>query len=123
VLLAQAGICLNLLVSVGSRPLAMTISLMLFSGALLALAGMWITLQFRFIQMQYPAVVLAFERQVLTASLPVAAVMQVRAPAHDGTRRSRRSRWQLVMPHACSVLLTPATPAAPAPGDRHRCRV
>lgn len=38
--------------------------------------GMWLTVQFRFIQMQHPAVVLAFERQVLTASLPVAAVMQ-----------------------------------------------
>jgi hypothetical protein len=55
----------------------LTVLLMLVCGALMMVTGMWLTLQFRFIQMQYPAVVLAFERQVLTASLPVAAIMQV----------------------------------------------
>lgn len=68
---------MNLLYTAVSRSLMLTMLLMLVSGALLMVTGMWLTLQFRFIQMQYPAVVLAFERQVLTASIPVAAIMQV----------------------------------------------
>eukprot|EP00798_Chlamydomonas_sp_ICE-L_P021510 gene21510-28493_t len=36
---------------------------------------MWISLQFRWIQATYPAITIIFERAVLTASLPVAAVM------------------------------------------------
>jgi hypothetical protein len=76
-LLAQGGIVLNLLYTAISRPLMLTVLLMLVCGALLMVTGMWLTLQFRFIQMQYPAVVLAFERQVLTASITLAAIMQV----------------------------------------------
>eukprot|EP00879_Flechtneria_rotunda_P012843 GHRR01013409.1.p1 GENE.GHRR01013409.1~~GHRR01013409.1.p1 ORF type:complete len:1004 (+),score=317.90 GHRR01013409.1:346-3357(+) len=74
-LLAQAGVSLNILFTYVNRPIMMSLLLSLMSGALLMLTGMWLTVQFRFIQMQYPAVVLAFERQVLTATLPVAAVM------------------------------------------------
>jgi hypothetical protein len=85
-LLAQAGIVLNLLYTAISRPLVLTVLLMLVCGALLMVTGMWLTLQFRFIQMQYPAVVLAFERQVLTASIPVAAIMQV------SSRKGRKPR-------------------------------
>lgn len=85
-LLAQAGIVLNLLYTAISRPLVLTVLLMLVCGALLMVTGMWLTLQFRFIQMQYPAVVLAFERQVLTASIPVAAIMQV------SSRKRRKPR-------------------------------
>lgn len=76
--MAQGGIVLNLFYTHMSRPPILTALLILVTGALLMVTGMWLTLQFRFIQMQYPAVVLAFERQVLTASLPVAAIMQVR---------------------------------------------
>eukprot|EP00798_Chlamydomonas_sp_ICE-L_P014360 gene14360-20357_t len=43
--------------------------------ALSALVGMWVSLQFKWIQMQYPPVTLIFERVVLTASLPTAAIM------------------------------------------------
>lgn len=82
-LLAQGGIVLNLLYTAASRSPVLTVLLMLVSGALLMVTGMWLTLQFRFIQMQYPAVVLAFERQVLTASIPVAAIMQVRGAAQE----------------------------------------
>lgn len=82
-LLAQGGIVLNLLYTAASRSPVLTVLLMLVSGALLMVTGMWLTLQFRFIQMQYPAVVLAFERQVLTASIPVAAIMQVRGAARE----------------------------------------
>jgi len=77
-LMAQGGIVLNLLYTYMSRPPMLTALLILVCGGLLMITGMWLTLQFRFIQMQYPAVVLAFERQVLTASLPIAAIMQVR---------------------------------------------
>ncbi len=36
---------------------------------------MWVTLQFKWVALQHPAVAIVFERCVLTASLPVAAVM------------------------------------------------
>ncbi|KAG2447194.1 hypothetical protein HYH02_007936 [Chlamydomonas schloesseri] len=50
--------------------------LMLFSTiALTVLTGMWASLQFKWLQMQYPAAAIYFERCVLTASLPLAAVM------------------------------------------------
>jgi len=37
-------------------------------------AGVWATLQFRWVQLQYPVVALAFERLLLCGSLPVAAM-------------------------------------------------
>lgn len=67
---------LNMLYTFQNRPAVLSLLITFMTGALLTITGMWITVQFRFIQMQYPAVVLAFERQVLTASLPIAAVMQ-----------------------------------------------
>ncbi|GLI61232.1 hypothetical protein VaNZ11_003532, partial [Volvox africanus] len=39
------------------------------------LTGMWASLQFKWLQMQYPAAAIYFERCVLTASLPLAAVI------------------------------------------------
>lgn len=39
----------------------------------LPLAGLWATLQFKWVQLQYPAVVLAFEKLLLTGCVPVAA--------------------------------------------------
>ena len=39
-------------------------------------AGVWATLQFKWVQMQYPVVVLAFEKLLLGASVPVAATLQ-----------------------------------------------
>ena len=38
-------------------------------------AGVWATLQFKWVQVQYPVVVLAFEKLVLGCCLPVAAVL------------------------------------------------
>ena len=37
---------------------------------------MWATLQFKWVQLQYPVVVLAFEKLLLAACLPVAATIQ-----------------------------------------------
>ncbi|KAI8462777.1 MAG: hypothetical protein J3K34DRAFT_168086 [Monoraphidium minutum] len=74
--LANCALAFNVINLAYNRPVVLTILLLLLMGVLFMLAGMWLTLQFRWIQMQHPAVVLAFERQVLTASLPVAAVVQ-----------------------------------------------
>jgi len=38
-------------------------------------AGLWATLQFKWIQLQYPAVTLAFEKMLMAACLPVAVAM------------------------------------------------
>jgi len=51
------------------------ICLMLGMGAVVALSGMWVSLQFKWIHMQHPAVALVFERCVITAALPAAAMM------------------------------------------------
>lgn len=39
-------------------------------------AGVWATLQFKWVQMQYPVVVVAFEKLLLGGCLPVAATVQ-----------------------------------------------
>ena len=39
-------------------------------------AGVWATLQFKWIQLHYPVVVLAFEKLLLGGCLPVAATVQ-----------------------------------------------
>ncbi|MEW5314894.1 MAG: hypothetical protein WDW38_006356 [Sanguina aurantia] len=57
------------------------------------LTGMWASLQFRWIQIQYPAVALGFERAVLTASLPVAAVFHVLGPGCAGARQLQH-QWR-----------------------------
>lgn len=39
-------------------------------------AGVWATLQFKWVQLQYPVVVVAFEKLLLGGCLPVAATVQ-----------------------------------------------
>ena len=39
--------------------------------------GVWATLQFKWLQLQYPPVTLALERVLLAAALPIGAAMQV----------------------------------------------
>lgn len=39
-------------------------------------AGLWATLQFKWIQLQYPAVVLAFEKILVAGCLPAAGAVQ-----------------------------------------------
>lgn len=46
------------------------------SSPLLSTAGLWASLQFRFVQLQYPGVVIAFERMLVAGCLPVAAAVQ-----------------------------------------------
>lgn len=41
-----------------------------------ARAGLWASLQFRFVQLQYPGVVIAFEKLLIAGCLPVAAAVQ-----------------------------------------------
>lgn len=45
----------------------------IFTGAS---AGVWCTLQFRFVQLQYPSLALAFEQLVLAVSMPLGAAIQ-----------------------------------------------
>jgi len=56
-------------------PPLMIVGLVFTMGALAALTGMWITLQFKWIHMQHPTIALVFERMVITGSLPLAAMM------------------------------------------------
>jgi uncharacterized membrane protein (DUF485 family) len=41
-----------------------------------AAAGLWASLQFRFVQLQYPGVVIAFEKMLMAGCLPVGAAVQ-----------------------------------------------
>jgi hypothetical protein len=74
--LADIGLVVNVILKAEGRPWLLTGASIVMLGALFVLSGMWATLQFKWIQMQYPAVAVVFERQVVTASLPVAAVVQ-----------------------------------------------
>lgn len=47
-----------------------------FQSRRLSCAGVWATLQFKWIQMQYPAVTLTFEKMLMTAAPPVATAVQ-----------------------------------------------
>ncbi|WPT14438.1 hypothetical protein PSENEW3_00000568 [Picochlorum sp. SENEW3] len=58
---------------------------LLISSGVLFLTGCWATLQFKWIQLQYPAVVVAFEKMLLTSCLPTAgAVMYLGLIVHNG---------------------------------------
>ena len=39
-------------------------------------AGIWASLQFKYLQLQHPALTLAFEKLLLSASMPVGAAIQ-----------------------------------------------
>ena len=58
-------------------PALLALGLVMTMGAVSVLSGMWVTLQFKWIALQYPAVTMVFERSVVTAALPVAAVMHM----------------------------------------------
>ncbi|EFN59471.1 expressed protein [Chlorella variabilis] len=63
-----------LLKSEASIPL--TLLIFVLNGMSLFLAGLWASLQFRFVQLQYPGVVIAFEKMLIAGCLPVAAAVQ-----------------------------------------------
>ena len=63
------------LLTSSDAPVPLQVAMVFTMGAVAALSGMWASLQFKWIQMQYPAVAIVFERNVITASLPVAAIM------------------------------------------------
>lgn len=74
--LGLSGIVLAIKVvasAVGRSP-AVLATLLPASAALLTATGLWATLQFRWIQMRYPAVALASERLLLGGCLPLAAI-------------------------------------------------
>ncbi len=74
---------------------------------------MWATLQFRWVQLQYPVVALAFERLLLCGSLPVAAMaLAWGAMAAVGAGQA---------PFYLAVLLVGAPRAGANPARRAHC--
>lgn len=59
----------------GSRPLLLCLMALGLCSGVLFVAGCWATLQFRWVQMQYPPVVMALERMVLAGSVTVGGPM------------------------------------------------
>ncbi|KAG2493679.1 hypothetical protein HYH03_008193 [Edaphochlamys debaryana] len=74
--LACAYITFSLsLLTTSDAPIVLQLCMMFSALFLCGLTGMWGSLQFKWLQMQYPAAAIYFERCVLTCSLPLAAVM------------------------------------------------
>lgn len=70
--LAAANLCLIITesgIDVGGRPLMLCLMSFLSCTAVLFHLGCWATLQFRWVQMQYPPVVLAMERLVVSGGV------------------------------------------------------
>lgn len=63
------------LLTTSDAPVWILICLVFGMGAVVTMCGMWVSLQFKWIHMQHPAVALVFERVVITGALPVAAMM------------------------------------------------
>jgi hypothetical protein len=61
--------------------LPLIIALAVSMSASAALAGMWVSLQFKWMQMQYPAVAIMFERILITGATPLASIMHTLALA------------------------------------------
>lgn len=74
--LACADVAFTLsLLTTSDAPVILQICMIFAMMFLSGLTGMWASLQFKWLQMQYPAAAIYFERCVLTASLPLAAVI------------------------------------------------
>ncbi|EFJ42255.1 hypothetical protein VOLCADRAFT_97706 [Volvox carteri f. nagariensis] len=71
---ANVAFTVSLLTS-SDAPVILQICMIFAMLFLSILTGMWASLQFKWLQMQYPAAAIYFERCVLTASLPLAAVI------------------------------------------------
>jgi hypothetical protein len=57
-------------------PLLLALMALAMCALTLFLIGVWATLQFKWIQLQHPAVAVAFEKMLIIGSLPIAAAMQ-----------------------------------------------
>ncbi|GLC46128.1 hypothetical protein PLESTB_001193000 [Pleodorina starrii] len=74
--LAAADVAFTMsLLTTSDAPVALQICMIFSMLFLSVLTGMWASLQFKWLQMQYPAAAIYFERCVLTASLPLAGVV------------------------------------------------
>lgn len=74
-LATEVAFTLSLMSATSDVSIWVQIWLVLGMGAVVALSGMWVSLQFKWIHMHHPAVALVFERCVITGSLPAAAMM------------------------------------------------
>lgn len=70
---AELGLLYSLIVG-SDAPLPLVIVLTAALAASNGLVGMWVSLQFKWIQMQYPTIAVYFERLVVTGALPAASV-------------------------------------------------
>ncbi|KAK9824524.1 hypothetical protein WJX72_011089 [[Myrmecia] bisecta] len=59
------------------RPIPLSILVSIINGTTLFMTGVWATVNFKWVQMQYPVVVLAFEKLLIGCCLPVAATVQM----------------------------------------------
>lgn len=62
------------LITTSDAPIAIKLMTIFLMNAHVAVLGMWVSLQFKWIQLQHPSIVLLFEHAVITCSLPLAAV-------------------------------------------------
>ncbi|PSC73750.1 no exine formation 1 [Micractinium conductrix] len=73
---AQVAMIFSQLLLRSEAPVGLTLLIFLLNALTLFLAGLWASVQFRFVQLQYPGVVIAFERMLIAGCLPVAAAVQ-----------------------------------------------
>lgn len=60
----------------------MTLVKILTNGILLALYGLWSTVQFQWIQLHYSTIVLLIERMLLNSTIPIGLVVQTWGISH-----------------------------------------
>ncbi|KAL3133255.1 hypothetical protein ABBQ38_007137 [Trebouxia sp. C0009 RCD-2024] len=67
---------LTVLFFTSTSSILISILMAVMNGITLFMTGVWATLQFKWVQMQYPVVVVAFEKLLLGGCLPMAATVQ-----------------------------------------------
>jgi hypothetical protein len=73
-MISNIALTVNVLTTAYDQPVVLLAGAIVSMWFVLVLTFAWATLQFRWIQMKYPAVVVAFERLVISTSFPVASV-------------------------------------------------
>ncbi|KAI3433444.1 hypothetical protein D9Q98_003258 [Chlorella vulgaris] len=73
---ANLAMIFSTLLMKSEASIPLTLLIFVLNGLTLFLAGLWASLQFRFVQLQYPGVVIAFEKMLMAGCLPVGAAVQ-----------------------------------------------
>lgn len=80
------------------RPVLFSLFIMIMSLGTLFLSTVWSTLQFRWIQVQHPAVVLALERLLIGSIIPVTSMTYAWCVPFQTTHPEQRSESQFNLP-------------------------